>query len=133
VCSSDLVGAGTFLRGVASACIDVSDGLLADLEHLCRTSDVGARIDADALPLSSALLTLFDADARELALSGGDDYELCFTAPAEQERAVTADLARLGCGATRIGRIVAGAGVTVHDAQGHDMRITRTGWDHFHS
>jgi len=126
------LAAGLALRGRASACLDVSDGLLADLGHLCEASGVGAEIDAALLPRSSALLGLFDeAAARDFALAGGDDYELCFTVPAARVAEVQADLARLGCGATRIGRIVAGEGVRVRDADGSWLEQGRQGWDHF--
>ena len=126
------LAAGLALRGRASACIDVSDGLLADLGHLCIASGVGAEIDAALLPRSSALLGLFDeAAARDFALAGGDDYELCFSVPAARVAEVQADLARLGCGATRIGRIVAGDGVRVRDADGSRLEPGRQGWDHF--
>jgi thiamine-monophosphate kinase len=126
------LAAGLALRGRASACLDVSDGLLADLGHLCVASGVGAEIDAALLPRSSALLGLFDEiAARDFALAGGDDYELCFTVPAARVAEIQADLARLGCGATRIGRIVAGEGVRVRDADGSWLEPGRQGWDHF--
>jgi thiamine-monophosphate kinase len=125
------LAAGAALRGVASACIDVSDGLLADLAHICTASGVGAEIDADALPLSSALLTLFDAQARDFALGGGDDYELCFTVPADRVADVVADFSRLECGVTRIGRIVENPGVRAHDTAGHAVTPPRRGWEHF--
>lgn len=126
------LAAGLALRGRASACLDVSDGLLADLGHLCAASGLGAEIDAALLPRSSALLGLFDETAaRDFALAGGDDYELCFTVPAARVAEVQADLARLGCGATRIGRIVAGEGVRVRDADGRWLEPGRAGWDHF--
>jgi thiamine-monophosphate kinase len=126
------VAAGLALRGHAHACIDVSDGLLADLGHICEASKLGAEIDASLLPRSSALLDLFDeAIARDFALSGGDDYELCFTVPPQHVAAVQADLARLGCGATRIGRMVEGHGVRVREADGHWLEPKHRGWDHF--
>lgn len=126
------VAAGLALRERASACIDVSDGLLADLGHICAASGVGAEIEAPLLPRSSALLDLFDDTAsRDFALSGGDDYELCFTVPARHVANVQADLARLGCGATRIGRIVKGSGVSVRDREGNRLEAGRQGWDHF--
>lgn len=126
------VAAGLALRGHASACIDVSDGLLADLGHICTSSNVGAEIEVALLPRSSALLDLFDDNAaRDFALSGGDDYELCFTVPPQHVANVQADLARLGCGATRIGRIVEGEGVSVRDREGRDIEQAHQGWDHF--
>lgn len=126
------VAAGLALRGHASACIDVSDGLLADLGHICTSSNVGAEIEVALLPRSSALLDLFDdAAARDFALSGGDDYELCFTVPPQHLARVQTDLARLGCGATRIGRIVEGEGVNVRDREGRPLAPAQQGWDHF--
>ena len=126
------VAAGLALRGRASACIDVSDGLLADLGHVCTASGVGAEIDAALLPCSPALLGAFDeAAVRDFALTGGDDYELCFTVPAARMDEVRDDLAKLGCGATRIGRIVADEGVRVRGADGEWLEPARSGWDHF--
>lgn len=126
------VAAGISLRGIATACIDVSDGLLADLGHICAASGVGAELDAGALPLSPALTATFDAvTCRGLALTGGDDYELCFTAPEARAAEIVAQLGAIGCGATRIGRIVAGAGVRVLDARGNDVTPSHAGWEHF--
>jgi thiamine-monophosphate kinase len=126
------VAAGLALRGHATACIDVSDGLLADLGHICAASGVGAEIDASLLPRSSALLDLFDdTTSWDFALSGGDDYELCFTVPAQHIAVVQADFARLGCGATKIGRIVEGEGVSVRHADGKPLELAHRGWDHF--
>lgn len=126
------LAAGAALRGQASACIDISDGLLADLGHICSASGVGAEIDASLLPRSPALLGLHDeATVLQFALAGGDDYELCFTVPAHRLADVQADLSRLGCGVTRIGRIVEGEGVRVRDADGQWLTIDHRGWEHF--
>jgi len=126
------IAAGLALRDVASACIDVSDGVLADLGHICEASGMGAIVEADALPLSSAMLALFEADERRaFALSGGDDYELCFTASVDRADRIAADFARLGFGAARIGRVVAEAGVRVRDANGNAVEPPRRGWQHF--
>ena len=126
------LGAGLALRGLANACIDVSDGLLADLGHVCAASGVGAELNADALPLSSALTANFDAEAcRQFALAGGDDYELCFTVPSVRETEVVEKLARTGCRATRIGRVAAGSGVRVLDSRGSEIATPRRGWEHF--
>jgi thiamine-monophosphate kinase len=126
------VAAGSALRGLASAGIDVSDGLVADLGHIAARSGVGIELDAASLPASSALLALFD-DAERLALqaAGGDDYELAFTASAARERDILRDLARLGGGATRIGRVVTGSGVRLLDATGTVIPLRRRGWEHF--
>ena len=126
------LAAGAALRGQASACADISDGLLADLGHICTASGVGAEIEAALLPRSSALLGLHDeASALHFALSGGDDYELCFTVPAQRLADVQSDLSRLGCGVTRIGRIVEGVGVRVRGADGEWVNMDRSGWEHF--
>ncbi len=123
---------GTALRGQATACVDVSDGLLADLGHICTASGVAAEIEAALLPRSSALLDLYDdTTALHFALSGGDDYELCFTVPANRVAELQASLARLGCGATKIGRIVEGEGVRVRTADGSWLATDRPGWEHF--
>jgi len=126
------VGQGLALRGRASACIDVSDGLLADLGHVCSASRVGAEIDVEALPKSSALLAVFDVAAQRIfQMTGGDDYELCFSAAENEAASLLGDLARSGCAATRIGRIVAESGVRVHDHSGDPVAIARRGWEHF--
>lgn len=126
------VAAGLALRDVASACIDVSDGLLADLGHVCTASGMRAEIDIDALPVSTALAAEFDRDVRrKLALTGGDDYELCFSVPADRAAGVAARLAGTGCMATRIGRVSDGAGVHVTDAYGDPVETPHAGWEHF--
>jgi len=123
---------GLALRDRASACIDVSDGLLADLGHICEASGLGAEIEAELLPRSPMLMASFDdISVRDFALAGGDDYELCFTVPPSLVAEVQSDLARLGCGATRIGRMLEGAGVRVRDAQGQWLETAPRGWDHF--
>ena len=126
------VAAGRALAGIATACVDVSDGLLADLGHVCARSHVAARIDVDALPASAALREAFgEADRIALQASGGDDYELCFTAPADAGADIGAVSAQLGLRFTRIGRIVAGEGVHPVDAKSQPWSSPRRGYDHF--
>jgi len=126
------IAQGLLLRGRARSCIDVSDGLAADLGHICQASGVGAEIDLAKLPASPALFSLFsDSERVPLQLAGGDDYELCFTAEEAVADDLLGDLARSGCVATRIGRIVAEAGVRVLDASGHPVELPRAGWQHF--
>ena len=126
------VAAGLALRGLATACIDLSDGLLADLRHLCKASGVGAEVELDALPLSPALRASVPvAQAQAWALGGGDDYELCFcVAPAQVDPALARAQAA-GVAARVIGRIVATPGVRVRDAQGRDYAPVRRGYEHF--
>ena len=126
------VAAGRALAGIATACVDVSDGLLADLGHVCARSHVAARIDVDALPASAALREAFgDVERIALQASGGDDYELCFTAPADAGADIGAVSAQLGLRFTRIGRIVAGEGVHPVDAKSQPWLSPRRGYDHF--
>jgi thiamine-monophosphate kinase len=107
------VGAGLALGGLASAAIDISDGLLADLGHICEASGCGAMLDVEHVPLSAELLSLFPPqEALAHALGGGDDYELCFTAPPSQAEAIEAALEASGTLVRRVGALVPGASVT---------------------
>lgn len=127
------VRAGLALRGLATACIDISDGLLTDLGHVLRASGLGARVELARLPLAPAVAALADApQRRQLALEGGDDYELCFTAPAGAEERVRAVLSASGIGATRIGQVTSGSGVQWLDADGRAVDFgPATGYQHF--
>ena len=127
------VAAGHALAGIASACIDVSDGLLADIGHVCRASRVGAVLDVDVLPASDALRRAFDRETvRVLQSAGGDDYELCFTAPKTARLAVESVLQACDVPAARIGRITADAELIIlHDADGAEWSPPRRGYEHF--
>jgi thiamine-monophosphate kinase len=126
------VALGLALRGVASAAIDVSDGLLGDLGHVLRASGAGARIDADAVPRSDDLRAQPLALQRLCTLAGGDDYELVFTAGADRRAAVEAAGRAADVAVTRIGRIVAGPpAVRLLDRAGESVRVGRHGFDHF--
>jgi len=122
---------GVALRGLANACIDVSDGLGGDLEKLCVASGCGAVIDAAALPVSDALVAAVGREvAREYALTGGEDYELLFTVPLARHGAMTHAMA-MGLGpVTRIGTLVSGNGVRV-SARGGVTQFSGSGFDHF--
>jgi len=128
---------GRSLRGLASAAIDVSDGLLGDLAHVLRASGVGARIEATALrDLLACRGTELDAAVpaqhqRDCVLAGGDDYELAFTAPAERRADVLAAARDSGTPVTRIGQIDDGPGVRVLDAAGAAISGAWAAFDHF--
>jgi len=123
--------AGRALAGLVSGAIDVSDGLVADLGHICEASGCGASIDVERLPLSAELLSLFPPHAAQAyALSGGDDYELCFTAAPAQAQTVEAVLAGVGCPARKIGRLVAGSGVECR-RDGEVFEPPSAGYRHF--
>jgi thiamine-monophosphate kinase len=124
---------GQALRGVARAAMDVSDGLVQDLGHLCRAAGCGAEIIADAVPLSPAARAALAAEAAllTLILTGGDDYELLFAAAPEDADAVRAASVKAGVPVARLGRFVAGDGVEVRDGSGAAITLPRGGWSHF--
>ena len=123
---------GIALRGIASSAIDISDGLLGDLGHILERSQVGAVVEFAALPMLPVAQTyLHENVARDCVLAGGDDYELCFTAPAEQRDTVLAAAQSAGVAVARIGCITAEPGLAVIDADGQPIPIDHTGYDHF--
>ncbi len=125
------VALGLALRGRASAAIDVSDGLAADLGHVLAASGVGAEIEAARLPLSSALREAVDLPtAWRLALAGGDDYELAFTVPRQREDEVERAARAAGVPVTRIGRIVDTPGLTCLTPE-HTALTIPAGYEHF--
>jgi len=126
-------GLGPSLAGIAHAMIDVSDGLIADLGHICETSGVGATIELSRVPLSTAAREAISGDtALHAALTtGGDDYELLFTAPPETDSEIVSLSQSLGLPITEIGAIVAGEGVRLVDATGADIAVKIGGWRHF--
>lgn len=123
---------GQALRGLASAAIDISDGLLADLGHVVRASGVGAELTLDALPLSTAAVARFGLEqTRAWALSAGDDYQLCFTVPPTRLAEVEALAGARGFQFTRIGRLAGAPGVRVRDAAGREVAMAERGFRHF--
>lgn len=119
---------GRVLRDYASAAIDVSDGLLADLGHVLHASGVGARLELTAIPVSAEVLSHGGYD---FALAAGDDYELCFTVPKAKQRAMENALAQNGLVAYRIGEITAAQGLKCIAGNGEIHQIKSIGYNHF--
>ncbi len=126
------VALGPSLVGLASAAIDVSDGLAADLEHILLASNVGGTLDAAALPLSDAARRLLGRDPSLLVpiLSGGDDYEILFTAPSEAASAIDRLSRDTGVAIARVGGITEQAGLLVCGQDGAPIELERKGWLH---
>ena len=129
------LGLGQALLGVASAAIDISDGLLGDLDHICDWSGVGAEISAHALPLSKATQTALriEPGLPGRILGGGDDYELLFTAPAVHNEMIRDRAEKESVRVTKIGTIVenSGKGVVVTDLETLGLELPRSGYRHF--
>jgi thiamine-monophosphate kinase len=119
--------------GLAHAALDISDGLAGDLGHILAASNVGAALDVDALPAGPALTRQPGDLRRRFTLAGGDDYELCFTAPAGNREAILAAGAACATAVTRIGRITPEPGLRLLDAAGAPLAFDVRGWDHFGS
>jgi thiamine-monophosphate kinase len=127
------VALGMALRGIASSAIDVSDGLLGDLAHIVKRSNVGATVEVDLVPRSRHLAAQPLALQRECTLAGGDDYELLFTAPPSRAGAVQAAARQAATPVTRIGRMVDGQGLRLIDAHGAAVPHQFGSFDHFRS
>ena len=127
------IGLATALRDHASAAMDLSDGLLKDLGRMCRASGVGARVQVDRMPLSSAMRRALAADPSRLsaAIAAGDDYEILATVEPDACAAFEAVAAAGGIAVTRVGEIMAGADVQVLGSDGMPISLARQGWDHF--
>lgn len=127
------IALGLVLRGIASAAIDVSDGLVQDLGHILRASGMGAVVEVDALPASRALRSAVTSRAtrRRMQMSGGDDYELCFTVPAAREARLAAIARRLRLPLTRIGTVLRSPGLALLDGHTRPVRLSLAGYDHF--
>lgn len=128
------VALGEALRGAASACIDISDGLVADAGHLSACSGVALDIEASRIPLSreaAQWCAAQDEAGLMRLITGGDDYELLFTAPRARDADIAALAGRLELRLTRIGEVKAGRRVQVLDADGGVLDIERAGFTHF--
>ncbi len=112
---------GQEISHLVNSCIDISDGLISDLGHICEASDVGAQLNADSIPFEGVI---------DEALSWGDDYELCFTAAAGMESEVEALGKKYGLRITQIGEITTNLGVEVYK-NGHLVTFKKTGYNHF--
>ena len=119
---------GRLLRGVASAALDVSDGLIGDLAHIADVSRVRIEIEAERIPRSAALIALWGEDVVRAATCG-DDYEIAFTARPEEQIGKIAE--RAGVPVSRIGRVTKGAGVALLDAKGREIAVPKGGFTHF--
>jgi thiamine-monophosphate kinase len=128
------VEVGLALREIASAAIDISDGLIADLGHILQASGCGAQIRLDRVPVSEPVRVAVESGAGwELPLSAGDDYELCFTLPPAQRQTVARLSESLGLPITRIGRIETTPGLRCVHANGDLWRPPIPGYEHFRS
>ena len=129
------VALGRALAGarIAHAAIDISDGLVGDLGHILAASGVGATLDIDALPAGPVLAAQARGLRRRFTAAGGDDYELCFTAPAASRAAVLAAAAQARTAVTRVGTIEAARGLRLVDAGGLPLALALQGFDHFTS
>ncbi len=129
------VALGERLRGLATAALDVSDGLTGDLAHVLRASRVGARLELDRIPCPPALAAKLAGDERALALScllaGGDDYELCFTAPAAMRDRVESAGIDAAVRVSRIGAVVEGSALEIVDEAGAALAELPRAFDHF--
>jgi thiamine-monophosphate kinase len=123
---------GQALRGLATAAIDISDGLLADLNHICRLSSVGATVELANIPVSAIGAKHIESEAGRTAIvAGGDDYELCFTAHPNSRESIE-DMSRmLGIPLTRIGQVKRGKGVSLMGPDGKAVKVDGRGYDHF--
>ena len=123
---------GRALTGVASSAIDISDGLVADLTHICERSALSAHLSWPAVPLSKSLLSVALEHQYACALTGGDDYELCFTAPETMRHRLVSISTSSGVALSRVGSMRRGSPkVTVCDEHGRELPVVAAGFDHF--
>ncbi|HEY1140803.1 MAG TPA: thiamine-phosphate kinase [Lysobacter sp.] len=126
------LAAAARIAAIAHACIDVSDGLLADLQHICVASRVGAEVELDALPALPELVVAFETQRRQaIQATGGDDYELCFTAASSARDEIARVAVETDTPITRIGHIVAGQGTRALRSDGREWLPPSAGFVHF--
>jgi thiamine-monophosphate kinase len=121
------------LRGLASAALDVSDGLVADLAHIAEVSGVRIEVEAGRIPLSAELVALHGNHASLIAeaATAGDDYEIAFTTPASLRERVKKAAFETNTRVTEIGQVIAGEGVALVDEKGREIKLQRSGYTHF--
>lgn len=124
---------GRALLEIATSMLDISDGLLGDISHICRHSNIGAEIESKKIPVSSALGNLLatKADYSSLTWSGGDDYELLFTTSPSNDHVIKKLSGQLGIKLTKIGKITEGHKVTILDGEGVEIKFNKRGFSHF--
>ena len=123
---------GLALREIINSAIDISDGLVADLKKILAASNVGAKINVDKLPLSSFLLKYCEKEkAHQLALSSGDDYELCFTVSKEKQNQFEKKIANLDCDFTCIGEVFQMNDLNILDSENRPFHLKKEGYEHF--
>ena len=124
---------GPLMIGIVSACVDVSDGLFADLGHICDASGVGARVFQADIPLSSGVSSILEEKQEywPSVFGGGDDYELLFSAVSGKKEIVQRLGEKAGVSVTRIGSFVSEGGISILDSDGKRLIIENTGWKHF--
>lgn len=123
---------GLALRNIAHSAIDISDGLLADLGHILKASSLGAELCLDDIPRSATMQQhLTNPSVLNMLLAGGDDYELCFTSPADMHNRILQIATETGLALSRIGKTRAEPGLLVHDRQGNLIETGAIGFDHF--
>jgi thiamine-monophosphate kinase len=125
------VALGLALRGIAHSALDVSDGLIGDLGHILKKSGLGATLHVDELPAGAMLQTQPQEIRRRFTLAGGDDYELCFTAPASKREDVLGAALSADTPVTRIGSMEAASGMRLLDSDGNTLALQLASFDHF--
>lgn len=126
-----MIDLGIKLRNIATSCIDVSDGLVADLSHICRASRVSAKIHLATLPFDEEVKSLFPDKYIEFGLSGGDDYQLCFTVPKHLKESIESISTQTGITLTAIGEIVEFDHTQSITINGFEDQLNLGGYDHF--
>lgn len=125
------VSLGLALRGIATSCIDISDGLLADLGHILQQSQVGAIIHWPKIPRVHLIAGGHEKEIQQKSLTGGDDYELCFTAPSHAHDTIVAIGQQLNLTVSHIGAITASPELIIYDSNNNIITINKKGFDHF--